>query len=154
MSSAVRVALITGAGSGIGRAVTLAFLADGFRVVLAGRREAALRSVLAEAGASGAHGTAVGCDITDASQVQALFARVSRECGRLDVLFNNAGITAPAVPLDELPVEAWNAVVATNLTGPFLCTREAFRIMKNQLARYPRTRRVRVRWPIRRPSTP
>jgi NAD(P)-dependent dehydrogenase (short-subunit alcohol dehydrogenase family) len=135
MSPALRVAVITGAGSGIGRAVALAFLADGFRVVLAGRREGALREVLAAAGAARGSGVAVGCDVTDAASVQALFARVSREFGRLDVLFNNAGITAPAVPLEELPVGAWNAVVATNLTGPFLCTQEAFRIMKNQAPR-------------------
>ncbi len=135
MSSALRVALITGAGSGIGRAVALAFLADGFRVVLAGRREAALRDVLAAAGAAGANGLAVGCDVTDAASVQALFAQAVREFGRLDVLFNNAGITAPPVPLEELPLATWNAVVATNLTGPFLCTQEAFRIMKNQSPR-------------------
>ncbi len=135
MGSAGRVAVITGAGSGIGRAVALAFLADGFRVVLAGRREAALHEVLAGAGAARGNGLAVGCDVTDAASVQALFATVSRDFGRLDVLFNNAGITAPAVPLDELPVETWNAVVATNLTGPFLCTREAFRIMKGQQPR-------------------
>jgi NAD(P)-dependent dehydrogenase (short-subunit alcohol dehydrogenase family) len=135
MSAAGQVAVITGAGSGIGRAVALAFLAEGFRVVLAGRREAALRQVLAEAGAARSSGLAVSCDVTDAASVQALFARVSGEFGRLDVLFNNAGITAPAVPLDELPVATWNAVVATNLTGPFLCTREAFRIMKNQVPR-------------------
>ena len=135
MGSAGRVAVITGAGSGIGRAVALAFLADGFRVVLAGRREAALREVLVAAAAAGGNGLAVRCDVTDAASVQSLFATVTRECGRLDVLFNNAGITAPAVPLYELPVETWNAVVATNLTGPFLCTREAFRIMKNQAPR-------------------
>jgi NAD(P)-dependent dehydrogenase (short-subunit alcohol dehydrogenase family) len=135
MGAAGRVAVITGAGSGIGRAVALAFLADGFRVVLAGRREAALHEVLAGAGAARGNGLAVRCDVADAASVQALFATVSREFGRLDVLFNNAGITAPPVPLDELPVETWNAVVATNLTGPFLCTREAFRIMKNQAPR-------------------
>jgi NAD(P)-dependent dehydrogenase (short-subunit alcohol dehydrogenase family) len=132
MRAAERVAVITGAGSGIGRAVASAFLADGFRVVLAGRREGALREALAEAGAASSNGLVVGCDVTDAASVQALFARVSHDFGRLDVLFNNAGITAPAVPLDELPVATWNAVVATNLTGPFLCTREAFRIMKSQ----------------------
>jgi NAD(P)-dependent dehydrogenase (short-subunit alcohol dehydrogenase family) len=132
MSAAMRVAVITGAGSGIGRAVALAFLADGFRVVLAGRREGLLREVLAQAGAARGNGLAVACDVTDAASVRALFATVMREFGRLDVLFNNAGITAPAVPLDELPLAAWNAVVATNLTGPFLCTQEAFRIMKNQ----------------------
>jgi len=132
MSAAMRVAVITGAGSGIGRAVALAFLADGFRVVLAGRRAALLREVLAQAGAARGNGLAVGCDVTDAASVQDLFATVVREFGRLDVLFNNAGITAPAVPLEELPLATWNAVVATNLTGPFLCTQAAFRIMKNQ----------------------
>src|SRR3984885_4203336 len=132
MGAADKVAVITGAGSGIGRAVALAFLADGFRVVLAGRREAALRAVLAEAGEAGRKGLAVACDVTDAASVQALFARTKSGFGRLDVLFNNAGITAPAVPLEELPVATWSAVVATNLTGAFLCTQEAFRIMKNQ----------------------
>ena len=135
MSPALRVAVITGAGSGIGRAVALAFLADGYRVVLAGRREGALREGLAAAGAARGSGLAVGCNVIDAASGQALLARVSREFGRLDVLFNNAGITAPAVPLEELPVATWNAVVATNLTGPFLCTQEAFRIMKNQAPR-------------------
>jgi NAD(P)-dependent dehydrogenase (short-subunit alcohol dehydrogenase family) len=132
MSSALRVAVITGAGSGIGRAVALAFLADGYRVVLAGRREAALGEVLAAAGAAGRNGLAVACDVTSHSAVQALFAKTHSSFGRVDVLFNNAGITAPPVPLEDLPVATWNAVVATNLTGAFLCTQEAFRIMKNQ----------------------
>jgi len=98
--------------------------------VLAGRRESALREVLAAA--PGGSGLAVACDVTDAASVQALFVRIRSSFGRLDVLFNNAGITAPPVPLEELPVATWNAVVATNLTGPFLCTQEAFRLMKNQ----------------------
>ena len=132
MSSALRVAVITGAGSGIGRAVALAFLADGYRVVLAGRREAALREVLTAAGAAQRNGLAVACDVTSETSVQALFARTMGGFGRVDVLFNNAGITAPPEPLEELPVATWNAVVATNLTGAFLCTQEAFRIMKNQ----------------------
>jgi NAD(P)-dependent dehydrogenase (short-subunit alcohol dehydrogenase family) len=132
MSSVRRVAVITGAGSGIGRAVALAFLADGYRVVLAGRREAALREVLTAAGDAGGQGLALACDVTEAASVHALFARTREAFGRLDVLFNNAGIAAPPVPLEELPLATWNAVVATNLTGPFLCTQEAFRIMKDQ----------------------
>ncbi len=135
MSSVLKVALITGAGSGIGRAVALAFLAEGFRVVLAGRREQALGEVLAAAGESGRQGLAVGCDVTDPAAVQALFARTRAAFGRLDVLFNNAGIAAPPVPLEEIPVATWNAVVATNLTGAFLCTQEAFRLMKSQSPR-------------------
>jgi len=135
MSSVLKVALITGAGSGIGRAVALAFLAEGFKVVLAGRREPALGEVLTAAGEAGRNGRAVACDVTDPASVQALFARTRAEFGRLDVLFNNAGIAAPAVPLEEVPVATWNAVVATNLTGAFLCTQEAFRIMKSQSPR-------------------
>ncbi len=135
MSSVSKVALITGAGSGIGRAVALAFLAEGYQVVLAGRREQALAQVLTAAGQAGRHGLAVGCDVTDAVSVQALFAQARAAFGRLDVLFNNAGIAAPAVPLEEVPVATWNAVVATNLTGAFLCTQEAFRIMKSQSPR-------------------
>jgi NAD(P)-dependent dehydrogenase (short-subunit alcohol dehydrogenase family) len=132
MGASDKIAVITGAGSGIGRAVALAFLADGFQVVLAGRRESALRAAVAEAGEAARNGLAVACDVTDVASVQALFAKVRAAFGRLDVLFNNAGITAPPVPLEDLPVATWNAVVATNLTGPFLCTQEAFRIMKNQ----------------------
>jgi NAD(P)-dependent dehydrogenase (short-subunit alcohol dehydrogenase family) len=135
MSSVSKVALITGAGSGIGRAAALAFLADGYQVVLAGRREAALAAVLAAAGEAGRHALAVGCDVTDPAAVQGLFAKTREAFGRLDVLFNNAGIAAPAVPLEEIPVATWNAVVATNLTGAFLCTQEAFRIMKSQSPR-------------------
>jgi len=135
MSSALRVAVITGAGSGIGRAVALAFLADGYRVVLAGRRPEPLGEVLVAAGAHGGNGLGVACDVTDPASVQALFARTHAAFGRIDVLFNNAGITAPPVPLQELPVATWNAVVATNLTGAFLCTQEAFRIMKDQQPR-------------------
>jgi NAD(P)-dependent dehydrogenase (short-subunit alcohol dehydrogenase family) len=132
MSAGLRVALITGAGSGIGRAVALAFLTEGYQVILTGRREAALREVLGAAGETGRNGLAIPSDVTDPASVQALFARTRAACGRLDVLFNNAGITAPPVPLEELPVATWNAVVATNLTGAFLCTQEAFRIMKTQ----------------------
>jgi NAD(P)-dependent dehydrogenase (short-subunit alcohol dehydrogenase family) len=135
MSANAKVALITGAGSGIGRAVALAFLADGYRVVLSGRRVPALDETLAAAGEARHNGLAVACDVTDAASVQALFAKTRAQWGRLDVLFNNAGIAAAAVPLEDLPLATWNAVVATNLTGPFLCTQEAFRIMKNQAPR-------------------
>jgi NAD(P)-dependent dehydrogenase (short-subunit alcohol dehydrogenase family) len=135
MSSVLKVALITGAGSGIGRAVALAFVADGFKVVLAGRREQALAEVLSAAGEAGRDSLAMTCDVTEPASVQALFARTHAQFGRLDVLFNNAGIAAPAVPLEEVPVTTWNAVVATNLTGAFLCTQEAFRIMKSQSPR-------------------
>jgi NAD(P)-dependent dehydrogenase (short-subunit alcohol dehydrogenase family) len=135
MAAAGQVAVITGAGSGIGRAVALAFLADGYRVVLAGRREALLHEVLAVAGDFGREGFAVPCDVTDAASVQALFSATLSKFGRLDVLFNNAGIVAPSVSLEDLPVATWNAVVATNLTGPFLCTQQAFRIMKQQQPR-------------------
>ena len=128
--SASKVALITGAGSGIGRAVALAFLADGYRVVLAGRRQAALEETVRLA--HGGEALIGAADVTDPHSVRSLFDRTLAAFGRLDVLFNNAGVNAPAVPLEELPPEAWNTVIATNLTGAFLCTREAFRIMKSQ----------------------
>ena len=112
MSAALRVALITGAGSGIGRAVALAFLADGYRVVLAGRRPTALQEVLAAAGDAGRDGLAVACDVTEASSVQAVFAKTQDEFGRLDMLFNNAGIGAPAMPIEELTVAHMAAMVA------------------------------------------
>ena len=135
MSSEAKVAIITGAGSGIGRAVALAFLADGYRVVLAGRRLEALQETAALAGAQSARASAVSTDVTDPGAVHALFARAHRELGRLDVLFNNAGVSAPAVALEDLPIGQWNAVIATNLTGAFLCTQEAFKIMKSQSPR-------------------
>jgi NAD(P)-dependent dehydrogenase (short-subunit alcohol dehydrogenase family) len=135
MGESSRVAIITGAGSGIGRAVALAFLTDGYQVVLAGRREAALQEVVQAAGETGAQALALTCDVTDPGSVKTLFERTLQAFGRLDLLFNNAGISAPAVPLEELPVATWNATVATNLTGPFLCTQEAFRIMKRQQPR-------------------
>jgi NAD(P)-dependent dehydrogenase (short-subunit alcohol dehydrogenase family) len=124
-----RIALVTGAGSGIGRASALALAGAGFTVVLAGRRPESLEAAAAEAGADA---VAVGCDVRDRSSVAGLFAEVDRRFGRLDVLFNNAGVAAPPVPLEELELEQWQAVVETNLTGAFLCTQEAFRIMKRQ----------------------
>jgi len=128
-----RIAVVTGAGSGIGRAVATGLLGDGFRVVLAGRREAHLHETAARSGAPPSHMLVVATDITDPSSVQALFARTHEAFGRVDVLFNNAGISAPGVLLEDLTVHQWSAVVATNLTGAFLCTQQAFIMMKGQL---------------------
>jgi NAD(P)-dependent dehydrogenase (short-subunit alcohol dehydrogenase family) len=124
-----RVALVTGAGSGIGRASAIALAGAGFTVVLSGRRSEPLESAAAEAG-NGA--VAVPADVRDADSVAALFAAVDEGFGRLDLLFNNAGAFSPAVPLEELELEVWRTVVETNLTGAFLCTQHAFRLMKRQ----------------------
>jgi NAD(P)-dependent dehydrogenase (short-subunit alcohol dehydrogenase family) len=124
-----RIALVTGAGSGIGRASAVGLARTGFTVVLCGRRRDPLEAAAAEAG-NGAQ--AIPCDVRDAAAIAALFDEVERRHGRLDLLFNNAGIAAPAVPLDELDVERWREVVETNLTGAFLCTRAAFGLMKRQ----------------------
>lgn len=130
-----RIALVTGAGSGIGRAVALAMQADGYSVVLAGRRAAELERT-AEAGTrNGGAMLPVPTDVTQPDSVRALFARLHQRFGRLDVLFNNAGIGAPAVPIDDLSDEPWNAVVQVNLNGAFFCAREAFRLMKSQQPR-------------------
>jgi NAD(P)-dependent dehydrogenase (short-subunit alcohol dehydrogenase family) len=136
MAAANKIALVTGAGSGIGRAATLALAKDGFSIVLAGRRRDALEAVEKEAKAAGAPKTlVVPTDVTDEKQVRALFAKAKEAFGRLDVLFNNAGIGAPAVPLEDLSFEKWKAVVDTNLTAPFICTQEAIKIMKSQSPR-------------------
>jgi NADP-dependent 3-hydroxy acid dehydrogenase YdfG len=132
MSAPARVAVVTGAGSGIGRAAALAFLADGYRVALAGRRIEALEETAAAAGAARERALVVATDVTDALQVAALFAATQKAFSRVDVLFNNAGRGARAVPIDELSVEEWKAVVDVNLTGMFLCAREAVRAMKAQ----------------------
>ncbi|CAH1669505.1 MULTISPECIES: SDR family oxidoreductase [unclassified Chelatococcus] len=126
-----KVALVTGAGSGVGRAVTLAFARDGYTVVLAGRRIDALKETISLA-AQPEQLLAVPTDVSDAVSVNALFEIVKERFGRLDVLFNNAGVNAPGIPLEELTVEQWQNVVDVNLTGPFLCTQAAFRIMKDQ----------------------
>lgn len=128
------MAVVTGAGSGIGRAVALGLLADGFAVVLAGRRADALAEVVAEAGA-GDRALAVPTDVTDEHSVHALFQAVRERFGRLDLLFNNAGANAPAAPIDELSPEHWRAVIDVNLTGAFLCIREAVALMKTQRPR-------------------
>jgi NAD(P)-dependent dehydrogenase (short-subunit alcohol dehydrogenase family) len=135
MNAAGKIAIVTGAGSGIGRAAAIALLRDGYKVVLAGRRAEALTETAREAGAAGADALVVPTDITDPDSVQNLFGRAKEAFGRLDLLFNNAGISAPGVPLDELPVEKWRQILDTNLTGAFLCTREAFRVMKHQQPR-------------------
>lgn len=130
-----KIAIVTGAGSGIGRAAALALLAEEYTVVLAGRRAAALDETRAAAGAPAGRALAVPTDVGDPDSVAALFERVRADFGRLDLLFNNAGTGAPAVPLEDLTVEQWRRVVDVNLTGPFLCTREAFRLMKTQSPR-------------------
>ena len=135
MSSSGKVAIVTGSGSGIGKAVALAMLKDGYSVALAGRRADALAQTVKDAGAAGERALAVPTDVTDPNSVAALFAATKRRFGRLDVLFNNAGQNAPGVPLEELTFEQWKNVVEANLTGAFLCTQEAFRLMKDQSPR-------------------
>ena len=130
-----KIALVTGAGSGIGRACARRLLANGFAVVLAGRRAAPLEALANEARARGEEALAAPCDVTDAAAVEALFETIRTRYGRLDLLFNNAGRNAPAVDIDELAVDDWRAVVDTNLTGVFLCTRAAFGLMKRQTPR-------------------
>ncbi len=127
-----KVALITGAGSGIGRAVALGLLADGFTLVLAGRRPEPLHDLVESARASGGEALAVPTDVRDPASVDALFATVEEVYGRLDVIFNNAGVNTPAVPIDELAVDQWLNVINTNLTGVFLCSRGAFGLMRRQ----------------------
>jgi NAD(P)-dependent dehydrogenase (short-subunit alcohol dehydrogenase family) len=131
-----RVALVTGAGSGIGAACAIALLADGWRVALAGRRADALQQTIDRAddpfGDIGQRALAVPTDVGNPAAVAALFDAVVNRFGRLDLLFNNAGMGAPAVPIDELPIEKWQQVVDTNLNGSFYCLQQAFRVMKSQ----------------------
>jgi NAD(P)-dependent dehydrogenase (short-subunit alcohol dehydrogenase family) len=134
MTTSSGVAVVTGAGSGIGRAVTLALLREGYRVALAGRRREALEATAAGSGA-GERALVVPTDVTVPTSVAALFAAVEDRFGRLDVLFNNAGTGAPALPLEDLTLAQWRAVVDVNLTGAFLCTQAAFRLMKAQTPR-------------------
>ena len=127
-----RIALVTGAGSGIGRAASLALQKQGYSVVLAGRRMAELEKTAAAAVSEGGRMLPVRADVGKPADVKALFAAVQSEFGRLDVLFNNAGMGAPAVPMEDLSFEKWSEVVAVNLTGSFLCAQEAIRLMKAQ----------------------
>jgi NAD(P)-dependent dehydrogenase (short-subunit alcohol dehydrogenase family) len=135
MATTGKTAIVTGAGTGIGRSVALAFLKDGYRVALAGRRRDKLDETARDSGA-GDRALVAPTDVTDAKAIAALFAAVKQKWGRLDVLFNNAGIGTPgSVMLEDLTLEQWQGVVNTNLTGMFLCTQEAFRIMKSQSPR-------------------
>jgi NAD(P)-dependent dehydrogenase (short-subunit alcohol dehydrogenase family) len=131
-----RIALVTGAGSGIGRAIALALLEAGYSVVLAGRRLAPLQETIALAdNAAGARALAVSADVSDPVSVKDLFAQTRARFGRLDLLFNNAGVFAPPVSLEDVDFAQWQAAVSINLTGAFLCTQEAFRMMKAQTPR-------------------
>ncbi|MGH7106931.1 MAG: SDR family oxidoreductase, partial [Acetobacteraceae bacterium] len=126
-----KVAVVTGAGSGIGRAVALALVGDGYATVIAGRRSDALQETATLAG-TGAEVLAVATDVTEPASVDALFAAAAGKFGRVDLLFNNAGTGTPPIEFDELTFEQWSRVVATNLTGSFLCAQAAFRMMKTQ----------------------
>ena len=130
-----KVALVTGAGTGIGKAVALALMQEGYAAVLAGRRQDKLEETASEGKSTGAKSLVVPTDVSDPASIKALFAKTKETFGRLDVLFNNAGIGAPAVPLEDLPLETWRKVIDTNLTGMFLCTQEAIKIMKAQTPR-------------------
>jgi NAD(P)-dependent dehydrogenase (short-subunit alcohol dehydrogenase family) len=131
-STPTKIALVTGAGSGIGRTAALGLLDDGWAVVLAGRRAEPLQALAAEAETRGQTAMAVPTDVTDPDSVQALFTAIERTFGRLDLLFNNAGVNARAVPMDELPLDTWFRVIDTNVTGVFLCARAAFGLMRRQ----------------------
>jgi NAD(P)-dependent dehydrogenase (short-subunit alcohol dehydrogenase family) len=135
MAEPRKVAVVTGGGSGIGRAVALALSTEGYSVVVAGRRKEALDATVQQTPTGTAHMLAIPTDVRDSASVKALFARTKDAHGRLDLLFNNAGVGAASVPLEELTYEAWRSVVDTNLTGAFLCTQEAIRLMKSQRPR-------------------
>jgi len=135
MTSSPKVAIVTGAGSGIGKAVATAFLKTGYRVVLAGRRQELLEKAVSEAGATKANALAVPTDVANPESVRALFAKANAAFGRLDVLFNNAGVGAPPVNMEDLTFDQWKNVVDINLTGVFLCTQEAIKLMKDQTPR-------------------
>jgi NAD(P)-dependent dehydrogenase (short-subunit alcohol dehydrogenase family) len=132
MATQKKIALVTGAGTGVGRAVTLALMREGYAVVLAGRRKDKLEEVATEGAQTPGEALTVPADVADPASIKALFAKAKETFGRLDLLFNNAGIGTPATPIEDMPLDKWQAVVATNLTGLFLCTQEAIKIMKTQ----------------------
>ena len=132
MGSHNRVAIVTGAGTGIGKNAALTLLANGYRVGLVGRRKELLAKTVEDAGAAAANTLVLPADVASPESVKALFAKVLQAWGRLDVLFNNAGMGAPAIPMEDLSFEQWKAVVDVNLSGMFLCSQEAIKIMKNQ----------------------
>ena len=132
MTTNTRTALVTGAGSGIGRASALALQSEGYGVVLAGRRAVELNRTVSMAESSGGEMLAVPTDVSDPDSVRTLFARAKERFGRLDLLFNNAGLGAPSIPMEDLTYEQWSTVVGVNLTGAFLCAQEAIKIMKAQ----------------------
>lgn len=135
MGSLRKVAIVTGAGTGIGQSAALALLREGYSVTLAGRRKEPLERTATVSGAAASRVLVVSTDVTDPASVRALFAKTKETFGRLDVLFNNAGIGASPLPLEDLTYEQWKSVLDTNLTGAFLCTQEAFKIMKSQQPR-------------------
>jgi len=132
MTERSKIAIVTGAGTGVGKAICAGLAEAGYSVVMAGRRREALEAAAREIAVEGASTLVVPTDVTDPSSVAALFAAAKQAFGRLDLLVNNAGMGSPAVPLEDVPIEQWRTVVDTNLTGVFLCTQEAFRIMKDQ----------------------
>jgi NAD(P)-dependent dehydrogenase (short-subunit alcohol dehydrogenase family) len=132
MATKNRVAIVTGAGTGIGKAAALALLKDGYSVALAGRRKEPLEETKAAAGAASSRALVVPTDVAHLESIRALFAKTKETFGRLDVLFNNAGVGAPGIPMEDLTLEQWKTVVDINLTGPFLCTQEAIKLMKSQ----------------------
>jgi len=132
MNSSAKVAIVTGAGTGIGKAVATALLANGYKVVLTGRRREPLEQALADANAATTAAVAIPADVGNSESVLALFARTRETFGRLDLLFNNAGVGAPAINLEDLSLAQWQSVVDINLTGAFLCTQQAFKMMKSQ----------------------
>ena len=132
MAEQSRVAIVTGAGTGIGAAASLALAAEGYSVTLAGRRAQLLEDTIAQAGDAASRMLAVSTDVGKPESVAALFAATVEKFGRVDLLFNNAGVSAPPIPLEDLTYQQWQAVVDVNITGAFLCTQEAFRVMKDQ----------------------